>query len=176
MAPKVNKGHKQWPYYLKKKLFLLFMLLIDWRNKCRWTLWKNKVWLIQRRHFPCFNLNLRSYGQLFVLVFPNPKKHHIICQIRSNIHSKKLSWHGYTENGHRWSIAQLWKLFLYITNRILKISFRNCVSSLLSTHYMAFLLQAHSIWQKPRAFNSTQTPKLTCLEYFFIISSHWNPS
>ena len=46
----------------------MFMLLIDWRKKCRWTLCKNKVWLIQRRHLPCFNLNLRSYGQLFVLV------------------------------------------------------------------------------------------------------------
>ena len=57
MTSKVNKGHKQWPFDLKiKKLFLLFMLLIDWRNECRWTLWKNKVWLIQRRHFPCFIL------------------------------------------------------------------------------------------------------------------------
>ena len=25
--------------------------------------------LIQRRHLPCFNLNLRSYGHLFVLDF-----------------------------------------------------------------------------------------------------------
>ena len=55
-------------FLIKNELFLLFMLLINWRNKCRWTLWKNKVWLIQRRHLPCFNLNLRSYGQLFVLV------------------------------------------------------------------------------------------------------------
>ena len=39
--------------------------------KCHWTLWKNKVWPIQRRHLPCFDLNLRSYGQLFVLVFLN---------------------------------------------------------------------------------------------------------
>ena len=33
----------------KSSLFLLFMLLIDWRNKCRWTLWKDKVFLC-----PCF--------------------------------------------------------------------------------------------------------------------------
>ena len=39
------------------------------------------------------------------------------------------SWHRFTNNG------QLWKLFSYITIRILKISFRNCVSSLLSTHF-----------------------------------------
>jgi hypothetical protein len=52
----------------KNSPFLLFKLLIDWRNKCRWTLWKNKVWLIQRWYLPCFDLNLRSYGQLFVLV------------------------------------------------------------------------------------------------------------
>ena len=40
-------------FLFKNSLFLLFMLLIDWRNKCRWTLWKNKVWLIQRWHLPC---------------------------------------------------------------------------------------------------------------------------
>ena len=56
-------------FLIKRSLFLLFMWLIDWRNKCRWTLWKDKVWLIQRRHLHCFNLNLRSYEQLFVLVF-----------------------------------------------------------------------------------------------------------
>ena len=38
------------------------------------------------------------------------------------------SWHGFTENGPRWNIAQLWKLFSDITIRILTISFRNCVS------------------------------------------------
>ena len=56
-------------FLIKNSLFLLFMLLINWGNQCRWTLWKNKVWLIQRQHLPCFNLNLRSYRQLFVLVF-----------------------------------------------------------------------------------------------------------
>ena len=53
---------------VKMQIFQQIKLLIDWRNKCHWTLWKNKVWLIQRRHLPCFNLNLGSYGQLFVLV------------------------------------------------------------------------------------------------------------
>ena len=48
---------------------------------------------------------------------------------------KPNSWHGFIGNGSRQNIAYLWKLFSYITIRILKISFRNCVSSLLSTHY-----------------------------------------
>ena len=39
--------------------FVLFVLLIDWRTKCRWTLWKTKtifalykddIYLIQRQH------------------------------------------------------------------------------------------------------------------------------
>ena len=66
------RGHSRsqiMTFLIKNLHFLLFMLLIDWRKKCRWTLWKNKVWLIQRRHLPCFDPNLRSYGQLFVLVF-----------------------------------------------------------------------------------------------------------
>ena len=60
------RGHSRlqiMTFSIKNSLFLLFMLLIDRRNKCRWTLWKKKVWLIQRRHLPCFNLNLRSYEQ-----------------------------------------------------------------------------------------------------------------
>ena len=50
-----SKSAKFWLFYFFKLMnstFLLFMLLIDWRNKYRWTLWKNKVWLIQRRHLP----------------------------------------------------------------------------------------------------------------------------
>ena len=66
------------------------------------------------------------------------------------------SWHGFAEKGSRWNIVQLWKLFSYITIRIFKISFRNCVSSLISMHYKTFLLQAHLIWLKPRAFNPAQ--------------------
>ena len=61
------------------------------------------------------------------------------------------------------NIAQRWKLSSYITIKILKISFRNCVSSLLSTHYKTFPLKANLIWPKPRAFNpalkSIETPK-----------------
>ena len=30
-------------FLIKNPLFLLFMLLIDWRNKCRWTWWKKKI-------------------------------------------------------------------------------------------------------------------------------------
>ena len=49
------------------------------------------------------------------------------------------SWNWFTENDPRRNIAQLWKLFSYITIMILKISFRNSLSSLLSSHYMTFL-------------------------------------
>ena len=44
--------------------------------------------------------------------------------------------YGFTENSRRWNIAQLWKLFLYISGSSLEISFWNCVSSLLSTHFI----------------------------------------
>ena len=39
-----------------------------------------------------------------------------------------------------WNIALLCKLFSFFTFRILEIYFKNCVSSLLSTHYNVFLL------------------------------------
>jgi hypothetical protein len=48
-----------------------------------------------------------------------------------------------TENGLGWNSTQLWKLIPYIKIKILEISFRNCVSSLLSTHYSVFFLKAH---------------------------------
>ena len=60
MTSKVIQGHKQWPFYLKFT-FSSVLLLIDWRNKCRWTLWKNKVWLIQRRHLPCKKTKFALY-------------------------------------------------------------------------------------------------------------------
>ena len=44
----------------------------------------------------------------------------------------------FSKNCLRWNIAQLWKLFSYITIRIMKIPLSNCVSSLLSTHYSVF--------------------------------------
>ena len=50
---------------------------------------------------------------------------------------------------------------MYITIRIFRISFRNCVSSLLRTHYRTLFLQAHSIWPKPRAFNPAKKSKGT---------------
>ena len=60
---------------------------------------------------------------------------------RQNIQSVKklLLPHRFTENGSRWNIAQLWKLFSYITIRNLKISYRNCASSSLCTHFRTFL-------------------------------------
>ena len=42
------------------------------------------------------------------------------------------------------NIAHLWKLFLYISWRILKVSFWNYVSSLLSTHFTPFYLYRSS--------------------------------
>ena len=71
------------------------------------------------------------------------------------------SWHGFTKNGPRRNIAQLWKLFSYITIRIWKF-----LSGILFLHYWVhtiglFLLQAHSILPKPRAFNPAQKWKGT---------------
>ena len=55
----------------------------------------------------------------------------------------------------RWNIAQLWKLFSYISGRILKISFWNCDSSLLRMHFAPFCFYRSSRFsQKNRAFNS----------------------
>ena len=83
-------------FLIKNSPFLLFMLLIDWRNKCRWKLGKNKVWLIQRRHLPCFGLNLRSYGQLFVLVFillsPQEKRRKEWRNIKRYLLYNKRKW------------------------------------------------------------------------------------
>ena len=57
---------------------------------------------------------------------------------------------GFTENGQRWNIAQLWKLYLYISGGILKISFWNCVSSLLRMQYVSFYFYRSSRFsQKP---------------------------
>ena len=75
-------------------------------------------------------------------------------QFSTNIH--RHSWHEFIENGPRRNIAQLWKLFSYITIRILNLSSRNCVSSLLSTHYRTFLFtdfdftKAQSLWSRPK--------------------------
>ena len=67
--------------------------------------------------------------------------------------TKRSLVYGFTDNGLRWNIAQLWKSYFLHYNWDFEISFRRCVSSLLSTHYNAFLLQAPSISPKPRAFN-----------------------
>ena len=105
---------------------------------------KNQPW-----HMPdkcILNQNILLH-HISSISFPSPWKH---------------SCHGFTENGSRQNIAQLWKLFSYITIRILKISFRNCVSSLQSTHYRAFLFIGP--FDLTKAFNTAQksigTPKL----------------
>ena len=60
MTSKVNQGHKRRPFYLKihfyfNIFFVLFVLLIDWRNKCCWTLFKKKgnIRHEQRQHLFC---------------------------------------------------------------------------------------------------------------------------
>ena len=73
-----------------------------------------------------------------------------------------MSWHEFTENGPRRNIAQFWKLFSYITIRILKISFRNCVSSLLITHYRTFIFTGpfdltkvkKSLWSRSKIYRN----------------------
>ena len=69
MASKVILGHKQWPFYLKINFFFcLCYWLIEETNaaehyeRTKFDLFKDDI---------CVNLNLRSYGQLFVLVFNN---------------------------------------------------------------------------------------------------------
>ena len=66
------RGHSRsqiMTFLMKNSPFLLFMLLIDWRNKCRWTLWKNDI---------CLDLNLRSYGQLFVHILAKYRKYYCL--------------------------------------------------------------------------------------------------
>ena len=46
--------------------------------------------------------------------------------------------YGLAQMCRRWNIAQLWSFFWYILGRILKISFWNYVSSLLSMHFTLF--------------------------------------
>ena len=137
------KGHS-WSqimtFLIKNSPSLLFMLLIDWKNKCRWTLWKNKVWLIQRRHLPCFDLNLHSYGQLFIFFFyifsfvqcvrnriikffstSKPEKIYISCQIKwLNIFLVRSF--SYRQINLTWKV----NLLNHFTWKILFKSLRNC--------------------------------------------------
>ena len=73
------------------------------------------------------------------------------------------SWHEFRNT------AQLWKLFSYITIRILKLSCRNCVSSLQSTHYRTFLFTGQ--FDLTRALNLAQksigTPIFYRVPYIF---------
>ena len=41
----------------------------DYYERTKFDLNTKTTIALQRRYLPCFNLNLRSYGQLFVLVF-----------------------------------------------------------------------------------------------------------
>ena len=69
MTSKVIQGHKQWPFYLKIHLFFCL---------CYWLIEINAAEHYERTKFDLykddiyFNLNLFSYGQLFVLVFRLP--------------------------------------------------------------------------------------------------------
>ena len=96
--PKIKydpRGHSRsqiMTFLIKNSAFLLFMLLIDSKNKSRWTLWKNKVWLIQRRHLLCFDLNLHSYGQHFVLVFVYPEPLKLVLTWNQVFYYKITFW------------------------------------------------------------------------------------
>ena len=64
------RGHSRsqiMTFLIKKSPFLLFMLLLE-KNKCRWTLWKNKVWLLQRRHLPCFFFIYRHFLSIILII------------------------------------------------------------------------------------------------------------
>ena len=64
MTSEVIQGHKSWTFWSKIRLFFsLCYWLIE--KQMPLNILKEKVWLVKRRHFPCFDLNLRS----FVLVF-----------------------------------------------------------------------------------------------------------
>ena len=75
---------------------------------------------------------------------PNQNVHYICTLIASralNMVLFYILWHACTvwlKMSRRWNITQLWKLFSYNSVRILKISFWNCVSSLLSTSFYLY--------------------------------------
>ena len=64
-------------FLYKNSLFFLFMLLIEETNaaehygRIKFDLYKDDICLAQRRHLLLryHNLDLHSYGQLFVIVF-----------------------------------------------------------------------------------------------------------
>ena len=66
------RGHSRsqiMTFLIKNSLFLLFMLLIDWLKKqMPLNIMKEQSLTYTKTPFAVFNLNLRSYGQLFVLV------------------------------------------------------------------------------------------------------------
>ena len=72
----------------------------------------------------------------------------------------------------RRNIAQLLKLFSYITIGSLKISFRNCVSTLLSTHCKTFVFTGP--FDLTRAFNSAQKTIGTTKFYRVLVLSQSN--
>jgi hypothetical protein len=98
----------------------------------------------------CFPYTYRSSNYLIFYALKGVRQKVTVVLSLSPLRARKSDYYRYcdswksghlrfTENGSRRNIAQLWKLFSYITIRILKISFRNCVSSSLCKHYMTFL-------------------------------------
>ena len=70
------RGHSRsqiMTFLIKNSPFLCLCNCLILKNKCRWSLWNNKVWLIQRRHLSCFNLIfwIRQY----------PYNSHIFCMM-----------------------------------------------------------------------------------------------
>ena len=108
------------------------------RNSCLmisilWSIfalqWLLSILWVHRGNGKCmFAWNTWSWILFHLLSFPITKYASMHASNRSQL--TRIYW--------KWSaikIAQLWKLFSYITIRILK----NCVSSLLSTYYRGFL-------------------------------------
>ena len=67
MTSEVNQGHKKWPFWSKIRFFFFFCFCY-WLIKKQMPLniIKEKSLTYTKWHLPCFDLNLRSYGQLFV--------------------------------------------------------------------------------------------------------------
>ena len=67
MTSKVNKGHKQWPFYLKIHFF--FCLCYWLKKQMPLNVMKEQSLTYSKTTVALFDLYLCSYGQLFLLVF-----------------------------------------------------------------------------------------------------------
>ena len=72
---------------------------------------------------------------IFKMIFSKKKELWYFCRV-INFFIAEIKYHIKKKKKYSSTL----EIILYITIRILKISFRNCVSSLLSTYFMTFLL------------------------------------